>query len=168
LMCDAPLMKKLEKYAPGYAEHDVEALKEIIKATVAVRLKKPDTPFGKWLSARLEAMATYKLPHGYATAISVCMETAYAVKKGYAKQSVLDTVIKLLQTCKSMEGLIHSQHLLVQADRVLLGLDAMKLTTGNTEILVPTAIGKTKIEAEPDRETYASLLKNYRAIFKDQ
>ena len=60
----------------------------------------------------------------------------------------------------ALDGLTHSRHLLAQADNVLFGLDAWRLSTGKSEIDIPCAIGKLKSEAEPDRELMGEALQS--------
>ena len=158
---DGTFMKKLVKLAPAYRDRDGKAFEEVVRGTVAARLKKGPTDFACWAAARLESMSGYKLPHGYAIAIGVCIDTAYAMEKGYLKEKDRETVCGVLETCGALDGLAHSKHLLNQAENVLFGLDAWWLSSAVGGITVPTGIGKSKLETEPDREAYAKVLKGF-------
>ena len=157
---DATLLKKLAALAPDYCARKPEALAEVVGLTVASRLKKGSTTFAGWITARLESMSGYKLPHGYAVAIGVCVELAYAVERGLVKAKDADQARGLLAACGALDGLAHSRHLLGQADQVLDGLAAWRLTTADAGVVLPTGLGKSSVE-EPDVETYRTVLKSF-------
>ena len=156
---DASLMKKLVKLAPAYRERSLEALAEIVGAVAAIRTKKGAPAFAQWAAPRLESLSGYKLPHGYAVAIGICLDLGYAAEKGLVDPEDCEMVEGLLSECGALDGLGHSVHLLSQADSLLLGLDAWNLATGSPTIVVPTAIGKVKEDPAPDREVFRKVLK---------
>src|SRR5574344_1749510 len=141
-----------------------EALRESVAECVELREKKGDTPFAHWCAARLEAMSGYKLPHGYAVAIAICIDCAYAVGQKIMKESDQELVCRVLAECGSLDGLVHSHHLLSQPDNIMLGLDAWKLATGSSGITLPSALGKCKVEEMPDREAYVSGIKEFLSV----
>ena len=155
---DAALMKKLVKLAPAYQARDYEALKTVVEAVYATRRKQGAPTLALWAASRLESLSGYKMPHGYAVAIGLCLDVGYAAEKGTLKEKDAQSVVELLRTCGALDGLNHSGHLLGQADSLLCGLDAWALSTGKTALAVPRAIGKT-VEEEPDREVLKAVLK---------
>ena len=159
---DAPLMKKIVKLAGRFNARDYGAMVEIVDAAVAVRLKKGGSAFSDWSAFRLESMSTYKLPHGYATAIAICIDAAYAVDKGYLKSSDQEVICGVLAECGALDGLQHSRHLLSQPDSILLGLDAWRLSHGNEAIELPCGIGRLKIEESPDREALRRIITEFK------
>ena len=159
---DAPLMKKIVKLAGRFNARDYDAMVEIVDAAVAVRLKKGGSAFSDWSAFRLESMSTYKLPHGYATAIAICIDAAYAVDKGYLKSSDQEVICGVLAECGALDGLQHSRHLLSQPDSILLGLDAWRLSHGNEAIELPCGIGRLKIEESPDREALRRIITEFK------
>lgn len=161
---DASLMKKLVKLAPAYRERDMEALAEIVGAVAAVRAKKGAPAFAQWAAPRLESLSRYKLPHGYAVAIGICIDLGYAVEKGLMDAEDSASVVRFLGECGALDGLNHSGHLLNQADNLLLGLDAWNLSSGSPAIAVPTAIGKLREEPDPDREVFRKVLKDIVSV----
>ena len=161
---DGTLMKKLVKWTDAYRSRDMDALSEMVKAAVAVRAKKGSTPFAEWCAMRLESISGYKLPHGYAVAIGICVDTLYAVKKGYMKAKDRDLIRGVLENCGALDGLVHSQHALGQTDRVLCGLDAWRLSTAEPGIVVPAGIGKSMVDVSPDRAVYENVLKELSAV----
>ena len=158
---DGPLLKKLAQLAPAYRERKPEALDEIVRSVVASRGKKGSADLAGWAAQRLESMSGYKLPYGYAVSIGVCIDTAYAVEKGYLKAKDHDVIRGVLEACGAMDGLAHSRHLLGQADKVLDGLDAWKLTTDVSGISVPAGLGKVRQEETPDRDAYRKVLQTF-------
>ena len=163
VVSDAALLKKIEARAEAYRDRDVSALGEIVKAVHAVRAKKGGTPFAQWSAFRLESLSGYKLPHGYAVSIGMCIDLGYAVEKGLLKPADRDRVLSLLGSCGALDGLAHSGHILNQPENLLCGLDAWVLSSGGPEIAIPRGIGKAGEEAAPDRGVYGVVLKNLSA-----
>lgn len=155
---DASLMKKLREVSPDYCARDIGALGEIVEATCAVRAKKGSTALAQWSAVRLEAMSGWKLPHGYAVGIGLCIDAAYSVERGLMPSDARDEVVEFLDGCGALDGLSHSRHLLGQADNLLRGLDAWELSTGSDRIVVPKGIGKCVEDEVPDREVYRAVL----------
>jgi len=160
LALDAALMKKLVQLAPAYRDREPAALETIVRAVHAVRAKKGGTAFGLWSTVRLEAMSGYKLPHGYAVSIGLCIDLAYAVARGCLKPANRDMAVGILDVCGALDGKAHSAHLLSQPDNLLLGLDAWALSEGSSDLVVLSGVGKTKIESAPDREAFHLAIKN--------
>ena len=159
LACDSSLFRRLEELAPAYLARDPEALCEIVEAVVALRRKKGPTQLAEWAALRLESMSSYKLPHGYAVAIGICIDTAYAVETGRMKPADGEAVVGLLEALGALDGLKHSRHLLWQDESLVHGLDAWRLATGSGAIVVPSGIGKSAAEQEPDREVFRAVMR---------
>ena len=155
---DKTLFKKLAGAASTYRERDMDALSEVVSSVVAVRTSDGATTLGEWSAMRLESMSGYKLPHGYAMAMGVCIDAAYSLEKGYMKEGDADKIGELLGELGSLDGVAHSRHLLGKVDSLMRGLDAWRLANGSQEIVVPAGIGKTVVEKEPDRDAYAAAL----------
>jgi len=153
LVSDAALAKKLLKMAGAYRERDAAVLKEMVEATITVRRKKGDTSFALWAAHRLEAMSGYKLPYGYAVAIGIHIDAAYAEMRGFLKPADRQSVCEALDACGAMDGAVHSQHLLGRDELLLLGLDAWRLVNGSPAIVVPAGMGKALVDENPDRDT---------------
>ncbi|MGN0833529.1 MAG: iron-containing alcohol dehydrogenase [Kiritimatiellia bacterium] len=151
---DAALMRKLVKLAPAFRNRDADALRELVAAVVATRGKKGATRWGLWSALRLESMSGYKLPHGYAVAIGMCIDLGYAVERQLMQPADRDKVVGLLDACGALDGLNHSGHLLGQADSLLCGLDAWALASGSAALPVVAGIGKLSEDPEPDRGAF--------------
>ena len=160
---DSALFKKLAKLSDGYRARDIGALRELVEAVHAVRAKKGGTSLAQWAAFRLEPMSGYKLPHGYAVSIGLCVDVGYAVGKGLMKSADGERVVGFLRECGSLDGLTHSGHLLGQTESLLFGLDAWALSTGSRALTVPCAIGKSVEEPEPDRGVFERALKGLSA-----
>ena len=161
---DAAFMKRLVKALPGYRERKPEALLQIVGDVCKVRAKKGPSSVGLWAALRLESMSGYKLPHGYAVSIGLCIDLGYAVERGLMKAGDRDDVVKLLGECGALDGLNHSSHLLGQADKLLFGLDAWALSSGNPAFAFPAGIGKVKEDPAPDREILRKVLKEVASL----
>jgi len=164
LVADGTLFKKLVKLLPGYGERSAEALSGIVRGVVATRLRKGCFDFAEWCAARLEAMSVYKLPHGYAVSIGICVDMAYAVEKGVFGAKDRDLVMGMLQGCGALDGLPHSRHLLGQSDALLRGLDAWGLSSHGEGFQYPAGLGKMTVEDLPDVEIYRKILKDFVSV----
>lgn len=160
---DSALLKKVESLADAYRDRDGNSLAEIVRAVHAVRAKKGGTRLAQWAALRLESMSGYKLPHGYAVAIGVCIDLGYAVQKGSLKPADRDRVVGLLRSCGALDGLVHSGRLLGQVDNLLCGIDAWALSFGAEAFPVCRGIGKSGEISAPDREVYRTVLKELSA-----
>ena len=160
---DAALLKKVEAAAEDYRNRDMSALATIVRHVQAVRAKKGGTQLAQWAALRLESMSGYKLPHGYAVPIGICIDLGYAVRRGLLKPADCDRVVGFLRSCGALDGLNHSSHLVGQADNLLCGIDAWALTFGDEAFQVCCGIGKSGTESGPDREVYRQVLKELPA-----
>ncbi len=158
-LTDASLMKKIAKKAADLRVRDLDATTEIVRAVVESRVKKGTTGFALWSAARLESMSGYKLPHGYSVPMGVCIDSAYAVVRGYLSADDRDFICGALSACGALEGLIHSRHLLQRQSDILYGLDSWRLATGTEELILPAGVGKSVVEESPDRLLFEKVLK---------
>ncbi|GEM_PF-939026 len=158
---DAALVKLISTNIDALMARDEAAAKALISNMIDVRAKKGATDFAKWSAMRLEAMSNYRLPHGYALAIGTCLEGLYAIERGVLKASDWEIVPTLLRKCGALQGLVHSQRLFSQPANILMGLDALSITTGSMARILPKAIGKGVVEETPDREVYESVLSRF-------
>ncbi len=162
-VCDGVLLRKLAKNAEALRNRDLEVLTETVSACVESRMKKGSTAFALWSALQLEAMSGYKLPHGYAVPIGICVDCAYAVARGFMTKEDQDLVCRVLTDCGALEGLVHSQHLLQRPLDVVGGIDAWQLATGREALVMPNGIGQAQIEKTPDRAIFAKVLKEFYA-----
>ena len=160
-VCDGPLARKLAKLAGKIRERDYGAFKETVLECVASRAGRPCPPFAVWSAARLEAMSGYKLPHGYAVAIAMCLDCAFAVKAKKMKEADQELVCRALADCGALDGLAHSHYLLGQPDSLMRGLDAWSLSAGTAAISLPGALGKCVEIENPDRAAYAEVIADF-------
>lgn len=158
---DSTLMKRLAKEAETLGKRDVPAMSAAIRDTVISRVSRGSSDFALWSALRLEAMSGYRLPHGYAVAIGICIDCAYAVERGMLKPDDQELICRAVADAGALDGLAHSRHLLTQADSVLRGIDAWNLATGSEARTLCVGIGKAKSEDAPDREIYKKVLQEF-------
>ena len=156
---DAALVKKLVKLREAYCTRDAAALDEMVRAVVASKAKKGRTDFGLWAACRLQPMSGYKLPQGYAVAMGMAVDLRYAEEAGLLDGSARETVLSALAESGLLDGLGHSAPLFAQADELLCGLDAWALAAGSRALPLPTALGKSGLVEDPDREVYRKVFK---------
>ena len=155
---DKSLFKKIEDVAVAYRDRDMEVLADVVKSVLSLRTTGEAPRLGEWSALRLESMSGYKLPHGYAIGMGMCIDAAYSVEKGYTKESDAERIGQLLGELGSLDGVAHSRHLLGKVDSLMRGLDAWNIANGSPAIEVPAGIGKIKVDMEPDRDAYATAL----------
>ena len=158
---NAPLMRKIAKEAQALKNKDRDVSIETITACIESRIKKGTGDFALWSAHRLEAMSSYKLPHGYAVPIGICIDFAYAREKGYVDDETQETACRALADCGALDGLPHSNHLLSRTDSILLGLDAWALSNPGMGIEVPAGPGKKKTEENPDRDVFEKVIREF-------
>ena len=161
-VADAALMKKIAARAEAVKVRDYEAVKATIEECIASRLKGGFVgDFSLWCAMRLEAMSGYKLPYGYAVAIAICIDCAYAAAKGVLKERDQQLICQALAQCGALDGLAHSRHLLSQPESVILGLESLMLVAGRREITLCAGIGKSVSDVEPDKEAIAKVIEEF-------
>lgn len=165
---DATLLKRLSAMAQAVHERDNDVMRELIRLAVASRISRGDSDFSLWCASRLESMSGYKLPHGYAVAIAICIDCAYAVECGMLKESEQELICRTLADCGALDGLAHSQHLLSQADSVLKGLDDWRVFTGSETRTLPVGAGKGKAETSPDRDSYRKVINEFFSAYSGE
>ena len=156
---DAAFFRKLMPMASAYRDRDLGALDDMVSATYSVRTKKGGTSLALWPAMRLQAMSGWKLPHGYAVAIGVLVEVAYATVSGVVQEKVRDAVIDFFAECETLDGLVHSQYLLQQADGLLRGMDGWRRCSADGSVEVLAGVGKTMSVSELDIGQFREALK---------
>ena len=167
-VCDAALMKRLAKRAEAIKTRDFDVMRDAISDCVKSRRGAFFAPFAQWCAARLESMSGYKLPHGYAVAIAICIDCAYAVKKRLMDEDDQELVCRALADCGALDGLSHSHYLLANHESLLKGIDAWALVRGSEAIPLPGALGKSVEEKDPDRAAYAEVLEGLLAVSRGE
>ena len=167
-VCDAALMKRLAKCAEAVKTRDFDVMRDVVAGCLKSRAGASFPPFAQWCAARLEAMSGYKLPHGYAIAIAICIDCAYAVKKGLMSEDNQELVCRALADCGALDGLPHSHYLLANHESLMRGIDAWALARGSEAIALPGALGKSVEEKNPDRAAYAEVLEGLLAVSRGE
>lgn len=111
-LIDKTVCKVFCEAAPHYAARDYGAFASMVSAVVDYRRKKSVEPMVEALSALLEEQSDFRLPHGYAVPLALMIEGGVLVEKGAVKEETLTAVRDALDTCGSLGGLYHSQHIL--------------------------------------------------------
>ena len=150
---DAARFERISSLAKSFSTRDFAAMGEIVRASVESRRSKGTTPFGLWAALRLESMSGYKVPHGYAVAIGIVVDSYYACLRGLITEAERDRICEVLQDSGAMDCASHSHHLIANADSLLRGLDSWQLSHGNVALTLPKGIGSCVVEENPDRAT---------------
>lgn len=155
---DEKAVRRFAELAADYGKREEAALREMVETVLAVRRKTAATSVGLWGAHRLESLSGYKLPYGYAIALGLVIDTAYAVEKGVFASTDRDLVKAALEASGALEGAMHSRHLLGRTDHVMTGLDGWKLVHGSESITIPTGLGTLALEENVDRGTMKAAL----------
>lgn len=132
-----------------------------LRRGAASRIQNGDSDFALWSAERLESMSDYKLPHGYAVGIGICIDTAYAVERRLLSERDQEFICRALADSGALDGLGPSRHLMTQIESVLAGLDTLKLLTGREARTLPVGVGECKVEDKADREAYRKVLHDF-------
>jgi 3-dehydroquinate synthase len=154
---DAGLMKRIVAAKEELKARDMEMLSSLLKEAVASCASNGSPNTGLWAAHRLESMSNFKLPHGYAVPMGVCMDCAYGVKAGILSETDAQTIRSTLEFFGAFEGFMHSHHILGRVQSILRGIDTWWLS-GDGALDIPRSIGKTVKVEFPDREIYAAVL----------
>ena len=154
---DKSFCRLLSEMASGFRNRETGTLDKLVRAAYESRLKAGADTFGEWAALRLESMSSYKLPHGYALALGVLIDSYFANILGELKDEDLAVIERMLADSGAKEGASHSHHLVQQTESLLAGLSAWALAHPEG-IVIPTGIGKRKIVEIPDREAMKSAL----------
>lgn len=162
---DATLLKRVAAAAPAARDRDPELMRELIHLAVASRISRGSSDFSLWCAARLEQMSGFKLPHGYAVAIAICIDCAYAVERGMLKESEQELICRTLADCGALDGLAHSHHLLAQPDSLIKGIDDWNSFSGSQSRTLPVGAGKGKTEDTPSRDAYRKVISEFLSAY---
>ena len=154
---DGAFVNLLAEMAPTFRDRAPDSLERLAKTAYESRLAKGGDTFGEWAAMRLEAMSSYKLPHGYALALGVLIDSYFANGQGWLKDADLALVEKMLSDSGAKEGASHSRHLVQQTDSLLAGLSVWQLSHPDG-IVVPAGLGKARKVENPDRAAMKSAL----------
>jgi len=163
LINDEELYRRLLALAPEFRARGAGVLREVL-ATRIVRRPAPETvDFAQWGALRLEAMSGWKLPHGYAVPIAICLEAAYAVRRGLMAAEDFEALLTAMQSSGTLDSVGHSRSLLQDTEAFLHGLDARRLVIGAEQVALPTTAGAYVVEREIDRGVYAEGMRDFVA-----
>ncbi len=151
---DAALMRELAGAAAELREHGAAALRDLVCGAVRSRAAKGGSDFAEWCALRLQEISSFKVPHGYAVAIAIALETTYACARGLVKEADKALICQTLADCGALDGLTHNHHILADAQAISAGFAAWRERTGSFARTLPAGIGKAKVEDEPDAEMF--------------
>jgi 3-dehydroquinate synthase len=158
---DGALVRKIVKSTDKLKARDMKALRVLVSDSIKLHREKDETSFALWSAARMETLSNYKLPHGYSVPISICLDLAYAVTKNLIKREDQELVCECLYKLGALDNLFNSRYLLREVDRILVGLDAWKLSHVDGAIELPTGIGKGCMVSDIDRDAYKMVFANF-------
>ena len=144
-VCDAALMKRLAKCAERIKARDFDAMRDTVADCVKSRGGE-----------------------AFPVAIAICIDCAYAVKKGLMKEDDQELVCRALADCGALDGLPHSHYLIANHESLMRGIDAWSLAHGSETIPLPGALGKSVEEKSPDRAAYAEVLEGLLAVSRGE
>ena len=137
----------------AFHDRDQATLEETVRSTIELKEAKGEGNFGLWAASRLESLSNYKLPYGYAVAMGILIDAAYAQVKGYLEKVEREALVGVLTRSGTLEGIVQSMPLLERAEEILCGLDAWRLARPDDTFSFPRSLGKSVAEKNIDRET---------------
>ena len=170
---DRALLEWIDAEAPKIVVRDPAAVNELVRRTVAVNLRSivetGSVPlFGCWAANRLQEIAHWRIWHGYALAMGICIDSAYAVQSGWIGEEDGDLVGTALHKTGGLYGLQRFGQLLEPPDSVLKGLDNWReRCAGVLSAVYPGPLGSAHVEEDPDRELYSRIIAELSATRRE-
>jgi len=122
---------------------------EIIRQAIELRVKKGASALGEWCSSTLESLSAYKLPNGYAAAISTAVHLKYAAATGAISLEDAEELIGFLRGIGALESVMHSRHVISQVKKIASCAGVWKSRTAKPFELL-SAVGKVEDAQEID------------------
>lgn len=175
-LADKDLLSWIPENAPKLFERDADAAEELVRRSVAAGMKaiaasgglqpRGGTPcelFGSWPAARLQEMSRWRLWYGFALAVGMCIDSAYAVQKGWLSEEDGDAIGTALYKTGGLYGLERFSSLLENVPEVLRGLDSLAGgLRGPAAIAFPGPVGSVRVENDIDARLYGKIAKELR------
>ena len=119
--------------------------------------------FGGWAADRLQETSRWRLWHGYALAMGVCIDTAYAVQKRWLPEEDGDLIGTILHKTGGLYGLERFPQLLDNAASLTEGLAEWgENLRGPLAVSYPGPLGEERVETDVDAALYAGIVKELR------
>ena len=103
---DQDFFTELCEMAPKIKRRDAAAMERMIEQCALMHLDHIKTngdpfemgtarplDFGHWAAHKLEGMSNYKIPHGHAVATGICLDSYYAMRKGWITKAQYEAII---------------------------------------------------------------------------
>ena len=179
---DAKFLDWIGKNAEKISSGDEETLEELIRRSAALHvdvIAKNKNPigsdaerifeFGLWSAHRIEALGRFRIPHGAALAVGLCIDAAYSVAKNMVSEEDADIVGETLAKCGALNGIDRIAPILDRADDILWGITEFRQHTGGLPMF-PKPLGKAadveSVDTEKMKEIIADLRKTCGEVAK--
>ncbi|WFB37255.1 3-dehydroquinate synthase [Kiritimatiellota bacterium B12222] len=109
---DANFYGELLNMSPALGQRDAPAMERLIVRCAELHLQHIATSgdpfelgsarpldFGHWSAHKLESMSNYRISHGHAVAIGICIDAFYASRLGWISPEVAEELTEALQVC---------------------------------------------------------------------
>ncbi len=179
---DAKFLEWIGKNAEKISSGDDEAIEELVRRSTALHVEtivKSKNPIGSdaerlvefshWSTHRIEALGRFRIPHGAALAVGLCIDTAYAVAKKMVSEDDADVVGETLAKCGALNGIERIAPILDRADDILKGIEEFRQHTGGLPMF-PKPLGKAvdveSVDEDKMKEIIADLRKTCGEVAK--
>ncbi|MBQ7189586.1 MAG: 3-dehydroquinate synthase [Kiritimatiellae bacterium] len=144
------------KHAAAIRKRDLAVMEQVVYRTAELHLKHIMTSgdpfetgsarpldFGHWAAHRMESMSGYRLTHGFAVSVGICLDSTYAFLKGLISDEERQAILKGMAEC----GLPVWSPLLERKDKdgklvILAGLDQFREHLGGDLcVTLPAPVG---------------------------
>ena len=153
---DAEFFDQLCEDAPRYKKRDQNAMQSLVKKCAILHLDHISTTgdpfemgtarpldFGHWSAHRIENLSGYKIGHGQAVAIGICLDSFYAMSKNLISKNDFERIISAFKSaglpvwCEQLGWLAKSGEL-----EILVGLEQFREHLGGRlTVTLPNQIG---------------------------
>lgn len=167
---DRALLEWIADSAEKLAARDSATAEELVRRAAAARLgaiaRGEACGYGRWAAARLQELTRWRLWHGYALAMGMCIDSAYAVQKGWLPEEEGDLAGTALFKTGGLYGLERFGALLDSPERLVEGIDAYRARNPGP-LPYPGPDGTTVLDNAPDRDLYARIIAELAATRRE-
>lgn len=180
---DAAFYEELLTLAPALGRRDAAAMERLIVRCAELHLQHIATSgdpfergsarpldFGHWSAHKLESMSNYRITHGHAVAIGICLDTAYAVRLGWLPPQVAEDLTRALRICGfDLNPPELTQTLGDGSLQLLQGLEEFREHLGGTlSLSLPCPIGRLNELHEMNPDWIADDIAHLQAHLQEQ
>ena len=180
-VCDRDFLAWIDANASALLARNAPCIEELVRRTVSLQLKAAAecgdpaayarsgaANFGVWTAGRIEALANWRLWHGYALATGMCIDVAYAVQNRWLTEEEGDAICTAIYKTGGMYGAERFGSVLDNAEKVAGAIDErIAAAAGCGAFAFPGPAGEAHLEDGVDAGIYAKIVAEFRRTSRE-